>query len=151
VNLPPFTPSASGERRRRPDRRGLRTPFHAPVTSLGRRIGFRRSGEGAEAYIDRPSRGAIAWALAILVLSACDAALTILHVRSGGKELVPTMRLALEHGETTFVAIKMAITAVGVMFLALHERFTIAKVGFRLLLGIYGTLMAYHLLLIALR
>jgi len=101
--------------------------------------------------MDRPGSGAVAWAMTILLLSALDAYLTILHIRAGGDELIPTMRLALQHGETTFVATKMSVTGVGVVFLALHERFFLARVGFRLLLGIYSVLMAYHLLLIAMR
>lgn len=103
------------------------------------------------AYVDRPSGRTIVWALLVMFLSATDALLTLLHIRAGGDELVPTMRIALDHGETTFTVTKMLITAIGVVFLALHENFTLARAGIRLLLGVYAALMGYHLLLIALR
>ncbi len=123
----------------------------AAFTSPGRRKGFRRAGEGVNAYVDRPSGRMIIMAITLVLLSACDALLTLLHVRAGGGELTPTMALALIHGETTFIVCKMGVTAVGVMFLTLHEHFPLARFGFRLVLGLYGALMAYHVLVIALR
>jgi hypothetical protein len=87
----------------------------------------------------------------VLLLSAVDALLTLCHVRAGGRELTPTMHLALLQGENTFVGTKMAVTAVGVLLLAVHQNFGIARIGFRLVLSIYAALMVYHLVLVTLR
>jgi len=103
------------------------------------------------AYVDRPSARAAVWAVSVILLSACDAYLTLLHVRAGGSELVPTMRIALVHGESTFLAVKMGVTAVGAIVLALHERFAVGRIGSRVVLGLYSALIAYHLVLVALR
>jgi hypothetical protein len=144
-------PVVAAEKRGQSDRRRRPTPPFGAFLGPGRRRGFRRAGEGVNAYVDRPSGRTIAWALSVMVLSATDALLTLLHIRAGGDELVPTMRLALDHGEMTFTTTKMLITSIGVVFLALHENFPLARVGIRLLLGVYAALMGYHLLLIALR
>jgi uncharacterized protein DUF5658 len=133
------------------DRRRRPTTLVGALTSRGRRRGFRRTGEGKNTYVDCP-RGQVAlWALAVILLSATDAFLTLLHVRAGGRELTPTMHLALLQGENMFVGTKMAVTAGGVLLLALHQNFAIARLGFRLVIAIYAALMAYHLALIALR
>jgi len=139
------------DRRSRRDRRRRPTPMLAALSTPGRRRGFRRASEGVDAYVDLPSSRIITWALAVMLLSATDALLTILHVRAGGEELIPTMRYALDCGEGTFTAVKMSVTALGVLFLAIHENFRVVRLGFRLLLGCYAALMAYHILLIALR
>jgi len=90
-------------------------------------------------------------ALTVVFLSALDALLTLLHVRAGGSELTPTMALALFHGESMFIFCKMAVTALGVMFLTLHEHFPLARFGFWFILGLYIALMPYHGILIAMR
>jgi hypothetical protein len=133
------------------DRRRRPTTLIGALTSRGRRRGFRRAGEGKNCYVDCPSARVALWALAVILLSATDAFLTLLHVRAGGRELTPTMHLALLHGENMFVGTKMAVTAGGVLLLALHQNFAIARLGFRVVISIYAGLMAYHLVLIALR
>ncbi len=150
IPLPVASP-ADFERRTCPDRRSRPTTLIGALTSRGRRRGFRRDGEGTNAYVDRPSARVVMWVLAILVLSAADAFLTLIHVRAGGGELTPTMHLALLQGETTFVGTKMAVTACGALLLASHQNFTIARRGFQVVLLLYAVLMGYHLVLVALR
>lgn len=149
--MPGSSSSAVTEKRAGPDRRRKPTTLFGALTSHGRRRGFRRAGEGKNAYVDCASGQVVLWALSVLLLSATDALLTLFHVRAGGRELTPTMHLALLQGETTFVGTKMAVTASGVLLLALHQNFTIARLGFRIVLSIYAVLMVYHLVLIALR
>jgi len=146
-----FPSDGSNERRLTAERRHRPTPILGGLFSPGRRWNFRRTEEKVNVYVDRPSPKVVACAVAVLLLSASDALLTLLHIRAGGDELVPTMRYALGQGETFFTITKMALTGFGVLFLALHERFRIARLGFRLLLGIYGTLMLYHMVLVAMR
>jgi hypothetical protein len=144
-------PETAPERRGLPDRRRRPTSMFAPFTSPGRRRRFRRSGEELNAYVDCPSRRVQVWAVAMITLSALDAILTLVHIRGGRQELSPTMDLALSHGDTAFVASKMAVTALGVFLLALHQNFTLARFAFRALLLSYCLLIGYHLFLLAFR
>jgi hypothetical protein len=143
--------STTLERRSQSDRRKRPTTLLGALTSRGRRRGFRRAGEGKNAYVDCTNARVALWALVVLLLSATDALLTLFHVRAGGRELTPTMHLALLQGENMFVGTKMAVTAGGVLLLALHQNFAKARLGFRIVLAIYAVLMVYHLVLIALR
>jgi hypothetical protein len=133
------------------DRRRRATPIWGAFASPGRRRGFRRAGEGINCYVDRPSRRVVLWALLVLSLSALDAALTLFHIQAGGRELSPTMRLALHQGTTAFVAFKMAVTGLGIFILALHQNFALARYACRALLLTYLALTGYHFFLSALR
>ena len=63
------------------------------------------------------------WAVLVVILSALDAAFTLLHIQRGGDEIVPTMRWAIEQGPSTFIHLKMALTGAGAILLAMHEHF----------------------------
>lgn len=132
-------------RRRRPTR------MLAVLWTPGRRRGFRRTGEGHGQYVDRPSARIALWTVALLICSSVDAFLTLLHIEAGGRELIPTMELALRWGPEAFTTTKMALTALGAVLLALHENFAPARLAARVLLVAYMVLMAYHALLVALR
>ncbi len=121
------------------------------LTSPGRRKGFRRAEEGRNAYVDLPGQQAVLWAMVVVSFSAIDALLTLFHIQAGGRELIPTMRLALDFGGTVFVTTKMAVTATGVIILILHRNFSIARRAFKPILFAYVFLMLYHLFLVALR
>ncbi len=132
-------------RRRRPTR-----PWDA-LLSRGRRRSFRRAGESQNAYVDRPTWWAALWVLAIMALCALDALLTLIHLQHGGKELVPTMRYALDLGQGIFVNTKMVLTGLGVFFLALHANFALARWAIGFVFLSYALLTGYHLLLVSLR
>jgi hypothetical protein len=120
-------------------------------TSPGRRKAFRRAEEGRNAYVDLPGQQAVLWAMLVVTFSAIDALLTLLHIQAGGRELIPTMRLALDFGGSVFVITKMAVTAAGVIILILHRNFSIARRAFLPILFAYVFLMLYHLILVTLR
>jgi hypothetical protein len=141
----------AGERRGLSDRRRRPTGMLSAFTSPGRRRGFRRESEGINAYVDCPSGRTAAWAIAVVGLSAFDALLTLLHVRAGGAELVPTMRFALHHSERTFLVAKLGVTSLAVVFLAMHQNFRVARLAMRTVLALYCALIAYHIVLVALR
>jgi hypothetical protein len=74
--------------------------------------------------------------------------LTLFHLEEGGCEANPLMYVALAHGTTLFVALKLSITCVAAWFLAAHQQFPLAYRGLHGLALGYGVLLAYHLTLV---
>jgi hypothetical protein len=136
--------TASPERRLIRDRRTRPTPVRDCFRLGGRRSGFRRAGEGRDAYVDRPSGEVVALCLLTVVLSVLDALFTLLHLEGGGREVNPFMRLVLDAGVSWFVSLKIGLTAVGVMFLAIHQNFRMSRVALHGIALIYSALLAYH-------
>ena len=99
-------------------------------------------------YVDRVSSTVGMAVLALLVLSAVDAALTLKHIELGGVELMPTMSWAILVGPEFFVGLKMFLTAMGGILLAALEYYPAARRFLPSLLGVYILLMAYHCLLV---
>jgi uncharacterized protein DUF5658 len=136
------------ERRSLADRRTRPTTFVSAIRWHGRRKGFRRAGEGRYAYVDCLARRIVALAVLICVGSLLDALLTLLHLEDGGGEANPLMHMALAHGTTLFVVLKLSITCVAAWFLAAHQQFPLAYRGLHGLALSYGVLLAYHLTLV---
>jgi hypothetical protein len=87
-------------------------------------------------------------AVLICVGSLLDALLTLLHLEGGGSEANPLMYIALAHGTTLFVILKISITCVATWFLAVHQQFPLAYRGLHGLALGYGAILAYHLVLV---
>jgi hypothetical protein len=58
------------------------------------------------------------------------------------------MDVALAHGSTLFVVLKLGITSAAAWFLAAHQQFPLAYRGLHGLALGYGVLLAYHLALV---
>jgi hypothetical protein len=82
--------------------------------------------------------------LAVLICSVLDAFFTLLFLERGGAEANPVMALALAHGITPFVGLKMALTGISAWFLAAHQHFSMAFKGLHLLAGGYALLLFIH-------
>jgi hypothetical protein len=55
------------------------------------------------------------------------------------------MHLALAHGPTVFIALKLSLTGLAAWWLAAHQQWRLATRGlYGLVLG-YGTVLGYHL------
>jgi hypothetical protein len=81
----------------------------------------------------------------VWIITACsilDALFTLLYLERGGNEANPLMALALNLGVTTFVGLKMGLTGIGTVLLALHQNF---RLGLR---GLYGIVLIYLFLLV---
>lgn len=83
-------------------------------------------------------------ALLVMAFSALDALFTLLHLEGGSREINPFMSLALCAGVPAFVIVKMALTAVGALFLAAHEKFRFSWMALHAVSAGYGLLLAYH-------
>jgi hypothetical protein len=136
------------ERRSLADRRARPTTLVSALRWQGRRKGFRRAGEGHRAYVDCLAGRIVGLAVLVCVSSVLDALLTLLHLEDGGCEANPLMYMALAHGPTLFIALKLSITCVAAWFLAAHQQFPLAyRVLHGLALG-YGVILHYHLALV---
>ena len=134
----------SPERRLVADRRRRPTPLRACFRFGGRRHAFRRDGEARNRYVDRPSNEIVALSLLTVVLSVLDALFTLLHLEGGGREVNPFMRLVLGAGVSWFVSLKIGLTGLGVIFLAIHQNFRMSRVALHAIALIYSALLAYH-------
>jgi hypothetical protein len=142
-----LTMEAPFDRRQLLDRRQCVTSLWQALRWRGRRRGFRRAGEGLNAYVDGVAPRGVALVLLLLITSALDAWLTMVHVQQGGQEANPIMAFVLLYGYTPFIAVKMALTSVGAWLLAVHQQFPLAWKGLHGMAAIYLLLMGYHGLL----
>lgn len=83
--------------------------------------------------------------LFLVVCSALDALFTILHLQQGASEINPLMAMALSQGIDSFVSVKMSLTGLGVLLLAMYRNFQFSLKSLQGLAVIYGVLLAYHL------
>lgn len=118
----------------------------------GMRVNKRRSGPGP-AYVDSYARP-LAWCtIAIVLLSATDALLTLNILARGGVELNSIMAILIEDSTDKFVRFKLALTSLALIFLVIHHNVQLtAKLKVRYLLYLillgYVTLIGYEVLLL---
>ena len=110
VSMVPERHELSLERRHLADRRARPTTLWSALRWQGRRTGFRRAGEGHQAYVD-----CLAWrsgglAVLVYVCSLLDALCTLRHLQQGGQEANPLLALALAGGTSLFLHLKIGLT-----------------------------------------
>ena len=132
------------ERRHLSDRRRRPTC----VRLLGVRRGFRRAGEGKNERVDCPADSVLLMVLLLVCASGLDAWFTLVHIQGGAIEANPFMELALRRGPQGFIGFKMALTTLGVVFLAIHSRFRLGLRSLQLASLVYGLLLVYHVSLL---
>ena len=113
------------ELRRAVDRRSLswRTVVYGFV--LSRRRQHRRSTEADVIFLDWHHPWLFFLAVGTMILSCADALLTLQLIDRGMSELNPAMLALLDAGTSTFAAVKLALTACGILTLVF-----LAKVNF---------------------
>jgi hypothetical protein len=135
------------ERRRQADRRTHPTTLWHALRWHGRRRGFRRAGEGHQAYVDGLAWRVVGLAVLVSVGSSLDALLTLLYVQGGGSEANPLMHLTLVHSSTLFLVCKISLTVAGVWVLAAHQQWPLATSALAGLALLYGLVLGSHCLL----
>ena len=140
--------------RRRHDRRGA-TPFFSPyhLWRRGRRRHVRRADASGPAYFDRYDPLLALCALAIVAMSALDAAFTLRLLQAGAVELNAVMAVLIEQDIRKFIGFKLALTSLAVLLLVIHHD---ARIGNWLrvrhvhfmVLAAYVALIAYELMLL---
>lgn len=129
--------------------------YHAGI-KMGRRIGERRVSEkGKPVYVDRYTGNVLLCVIAILLLSALDAYLTLNILNEGGEEINWFMAVLIEESTEKFVAVKLALTAMALILLVIHhnvrlsEFFRVRHLKYAILAG-YSTLIGYEFYLLEL-
>ena len=142
-----ITPSDTN-RRIGVDRRRCPTPALSRYSLFGgRRRASRRATDPRSYYVDQ--LGAPIWfALAsIFLFQILDAVLTIAHLRNGGMELNPFMSALLVHGDSTFLGVKLGISAFGLWFLGIHKNFPLVRPGLAILFALFLGVIGWHFFL----
>lgn len=129
--------------------------YHVGI-KMGRRIGERRVSEkGKPVYVDRYTGNVLFCVIAILLLSALDAYLTLNILNQGGEEINWFMAVLIEESTEKFVAVKLALTAMALILLVIHhnvrliECLRVRHLKYAILAG-YGTLIGYECYLLEL-
>jgi hypothetical protein len=142
------------ERRQDEDRRrhSWRTLTYCGLQGRGRRHQTRRNDHSY--YLDRYHPRLVITGLLVLFLSCLDALFTLSLLNKGAYEANYLMAALLEIGIQPFVFTKVAVTAIGVLFLLMHAHFRILRItnGQRMLevlAGAYGLLIIWELFLMS--
>jgi len=145
--------TAIAERREQHDRRchSWRTVTYCGIDGRGRRRDARRSGYNY--YLDWYDPKLVFTGIAVLLMSCLDALFTLTLLSKGANEANYFMARLLETGDGLFVAVKLAVTAFGIVFLLMHSHFQVLRItsGKRLLqfvVPVYGLLIGYELVLL---
>ena len=141
------------ERRTGQDRRrhSWRTLTYCGLQGRGRRRNARRDGHNY--YLDWYQPSLVFTGLAVLLLSCLDALLTLTLLNRGAYEANVLMAHLLETSDAVFVVTKVAVTAIGIMFLLIHSHFRVLKVTsgkhlLQFMVPVYGLLVTYELFLL---
>jgi hypothetical protein len=147
------TATAVAERREDYDRRrySWRTVTYCGLHGRGRRRRARRKGHNY--YLDWYDPKLVFTGIAVLFMSCLDALFTLTLLNKGAHEANYFMARLLETSDGLFVAVKMAVTAFGILFLLMHSHFQVLRItsGKRLLQFagvVYGLLIGYELILL---
>ena len=142
------------ERREGRDRRrhSWRTVTYCGLHGRGRRRQARRKGHNY--YLDWYEPKLVLAGFTLLLLSCLDALFTLTLISRGAYEANYFMARLLEAGTGLFVSVKVAITAFGILFLLMHSHFQVLRIAsgkrlLPLLVGVYGLLIVYELVLLA--
>ena len=118
---------------------------------MGKRQNAARRAEDRPGYVDLYHPSLFFVLLLIILFSLADAYWTLEALSAGCREVNPAMNAALGLGKTSFIAIKIIVTGLGVTLLCMHKSFPKVKlIIFFVLLG-YVILLGYHLYLMQFR
>jgi hypothetical protein len=135
------------ERRENLDRRQRPTRWWESLLGWRQRQRGRRAGESENIYVDVYQNADLFLILSIFILNLADAYFTLDYLGRGGEEANPFANHLIASGPITFVYEKCFAVALCLIALAAHRTFRMARVGMYLLLGCYGVLTLYHMLL----
>lgn len=96
-------------------------------TTLCRRHSGRRTADRLGYYVDWYAPHLLYITVAIIALSAIDAVITLYLIQHGLIEINPIMALLMQHDIGLFVATKIGVTSVAILFLVVHHTFWLFK------------------------
>ena len=143
------------ERRTGTDRRKSSTiNFRALLLGGRRERGRRKEDRPKTLFVDRYSPYFLAAIVSILFLSVIDALLTLFLINEGALELNPIMAYYIELGPYSFLAVKYALTSIGVVsFLILRNIYLrpfkmYTGSLFYFILAVFASVVAWQLYLV---
>jgi hypothetical protein len=107
-----------------------------------RRSPTRRLSDLRFSAIDWHASHLLAVAVGILLLSVCDAFLTLALLQAGAQELNPVMAAVVYRSVTVFTSLKMAMTGISVLFMVSMARYRFLRIV-RVQVVLYLVLIAY--------
>jgi hypothetical protein len=118
-----------------------------------RRFAGRRGRDRIYPVIDWHSPRVLALVVGILGLCVLDGALTVILISHGAEEANPVMALFLPHNLPWFAAVKLALTAIGMLVLVACSRMLLfrairGEAVLYVVLAVYATLVIYELRLL---
>lgn len=150
-----ITRATKRDRRSGRDRRAAATPPVSRYLFRGRRRSMRRSRDREQSYhVDRYSHHLLLLILLVILLSVCDAALTMYLMRHGAEEANPVMAFFLRHGAWAFLSAKYLLTAASAILLLINSHAKIfrtkvrAKFLFRIIIAIFLAVIGWEVYLI---
>ena len=154
-SLPNAAPGVLGERREERDRRHRVwwSVFYGSFNPRRRRPP-RRLDDSRYHSVDWHASHLLAVAISILLLSVCDACLTLALLEIGAREANPLMACLLDRGVMPFLVGKYVLTAAGLPILLLFQNFKLFGTRFRVfyllpaLVALYIILLVYQLSLL---
>ena len=94
----------------------------------GRRENIRRDDDRLRVFFfDRYNPKLFAAITAILMLSICDALLTLILIENGSSELNPVMAYFLQYGLLAFIVAKYFLTSIGVVILLIFKNVFLSR------------------------
>ena len=85
------------------------------------------------------------YVLAAIAMSGYDAVATMQHISRGvAAEGNPLMASLIQQNAVLFFLVKMSVTALGLLICYNYSHLKTARLGIRLVVGIYMCLCAYH-------
>lgn len=85
------------------------------------------------------------YVLAAITMSGYDAVATMQHIGRGvAAEGNPLMASLIQQNAVLFFLVKMSLTALGLLVCYTYSHLRTARLGIRLVVGIYMCLCAYH-------
>jgi hypothetical protein len=136
-------PGVLSDRRDREERR-RRIAWSLAYGSFNprRRRPPRRLDDSRYHSVDWHASHLLAVAIAILLLSVCDAFLTLQLIEGGAQEINPVMELVVHGDAGWFAGLKMAITGLGVVLMVCLARYRFMRVV-RVEVVLYAILIGY--------
>jgi len=131
------------------DRRQKPTPLLSRYTFFGRRSSFRRAKDQLRGgYVDRYGLKLLCFLFLIAGLNVLDVLFTIAIMESGGREINPLIRWAIDSYGDKAWTLKIVAVSCGAIFLFLHGHFRLAKVYITVIAALLGGVVMYQLLLL---
>ena len=137
------------DRRISQDRRQKPTPILSRYTVFGQRRSFRRAEDQCRGgYVDRYGQNLFFCLLLIAGFNILDAFFTIMILESGGSEVNPLVRWAIDSYGNNAWSLKFAMVSCGAILLCLHSHFPLIKMTITSCAVLYSCVVMYQLVLL---